>query len=520
MKKTVIKFISTVLSFIMIISCTVPAFAVIATTQESAAGVNSSLSLAPYTEFNAKLYAEEAFFVPGLNSTVSYDKDFKFYNSVDTMIPQGMCTIDHYTLITAYDETESSKSVIYVLDYSKRLVKTLILPDSYHVGGIAYDIQNRLILVTKGSDKCVGLISADDFYRYLRFSSSFVKIEYTISQSVSDVKIPNASGVTYKNGKVYLSYFASGSDSVAYCYTPSYNPTDKKYTLTYKYKFSLPSYTQGITMAKYKDKTRLFVSVSYGRSESKSVYCSYLYSYVFDEETGTKTFDNILTCPPMLQQTYVSGGKLFCLFESASNIYKKENKDPIDIVYPIRLSALCDEKNGSAVNIIPQDIAGGKQINIYTNIPNAKIYYSSSVPYISNKNLVNGYAYNAPYKKTSSGMVYAVAVADGRIVASDAVYVTVSKAFAPSGLKVSAYSSKAVNLKWTKASSASGYYIYRSTKQNSDYKLIATVSSSKSTYKDKTVKSNKKYYYKVKAYSKGYVDSSYSNIISIKTKKS
>ena len=67
------------------------------------------------------------------------------------MVPQGMCIAEQYTLITAYDSDEAAKSVIYVLDFNKNLVKTLILPDSYHVGGIAYDTANKLILITKGS---------------------------------------------------------------------------------------------------------------------------------------------------------------------------------------------------------------------------------------------------------------------------------------------------------------------------------------------------------------------------------
>lgn len=489
------------------------------TTQGPADNVFFASSLEPYYEFNSKL-ADGAFYIPGLNNAVSYNNEFKCYSPNDTMIPQGMCTVEQFTLITAYDSDEAAKSVIYVLDYNKNIVKTLILPDSYHVGGITYDINNKLILITKGSKCEVGIISYDDFSKYLRFNSPFIKINYTISESVSNIKAKSASGVTYKNGRVYLSAFGSGSTSYAYCYTPYYDALNNAYYLTYQYKFSIPNYTQGITISSYKEKTRMFVSVSYGRSESKNIYCSYLYTYTFDETTGSKALDNVLTCPPMLQQTYCLGGKLYCLFESAAKLYKYDNKNPVDIVIPIKLSSLCDEKQGNNINISVKDVANGKYISIKTNISGASIYYSSSMPYISRNKVVDGYKYTKAYTKTASSMVYAVAVLKGRIVASDAVYVNVSRTAAPSKLKITAKSSKAVNLSWKTASNAGGYYVYRSTSANGKYTLVGTVKSNKGSFKDKNVKAKKTYYYKVKAFRNGFANSSYTGYVKVTTKKS
>ena len=520
MKKKILSFL---LSITIIISLLLPfnaySLSNLETTTGNVPGVDFTTSLAQYSEFSRKI-TDGAFYIPGLVNTVSYDKEYKCYASVPTMVPQAMCTVDQFTLITAYDSDENARSVIYVLDNNKNLVKTLILPDSYHVGGITYDLANRVILIAKATRSAVGVISVDSFYRYLSFNSPFIRVSYSVSESVSDVKISSASGVTYRNGRIYLTSFNSSGSSSAYCYIPTYDSANKTYSLKYQYKFYLPAYTQGITISNYKEKTRLFVSVSYGRSESKSIYCSYLYTYTFDEQTGNKTFDNILACPPMLQQTYCLGGKLYCLFESAADIYRSVNKNPVDVVVPLKLSQLCDEKRGSSVNISVSDVNDGKNIKIATNISGAKIYYSSGMPYIGGKSVKNAYSYKSSYTKTASGMVYAVAVLDGRIVASDAVYVTVGKASAPSKPKITAKSSKAVNLKWNKASNASGYYIYRSTSKNGKYTKIATVSSSKNTFKDKSVKSNKTYYYKVKAYRKGYKNSDFSTYVSVKTKKS
>lgn len=57
--------------------------------------------------------------------------------------------------------------------------------------------------------------------------------------------------------------------------------------------------------------------------------------------------------------------------------------------------------------------------------------------------------------------------------------------------------SKKVTLKWSKVSGTTKYRIYRATSKNGKYTKIATVSSSKRSYTDKSVKKGKTYYYKV-----------------------
>ena len=62
-------------------------------------------------------------------------------------------------------------------------------------------------------------------------------------------------------------------------------------------------------------------------------------------------------------------------------------------------------------------------------------------------------------------------------------------------------SSNVVSLKWEKVKGVTGYEIYRSTSKNGTYKQIATVKkASKVTYKDKSVKAGKAYFYKVRPY--------------------
>lgn len=67
-------------------------------------------------------------------------------------------------------------------------------------------------------------------------------------------------------------------------------------------------------------------------------------------------------------------------------------------------------------------------------------------------------------------------------------------------LKTKVTKSGYAKLSWNKNTTATGYVIYRSTKKNSGYKKIATVSSKSTSYIDNTVKKNKKYYYRIKSY--------------------
>lgn len=56
-----------------------------------------------------------------------------------------------------------------------------------------------------------------------------------------------------------------------------------------------------------------------------------------------------------------------------------------------------------------------------------------------------------------------------------------------------------IKLTWGKVTGAQKYYIYRATSKNGTYRRIASVSKSKTSYTDATIKNRTTYYYKVKA---------------------
>lgn len=70
---------------------------------------------------------------------------------------------------------------------------------------------------------------------------------------------------------------------------------------------------------------------------------------------------------------------------------------------------------------------------------------------------------------------------------------------------------KGIRIAWNRSSRADGYVIYRSTKKNSGFKKIASVSSNKKLYYyDKQAKIGKTYYYRVKTYKEQFDKTYYS----------
>lgn len=87
------------------------------------------------------------------------------------------------------------------------------------------------------------------------------------------------------------------------------------------------------------------------------------------------------------------------------------------------------------------------------------------------------------------------------------------------GFSANAYSETAVQLKWRKVSGASGYRIARSVTKDKGYKVIATVKSSVSSYKDTKAAADKQYYYKIEAINNLNGKSGYTEPKTVKTIK-
>ena len=84
-------------------------------------------------------------------------------------------------------------------------------------------------------------------------------------------------------------------------------------------------------------------------------------------------------------------------------------------------------------------------------------------------------------------------------------------------VSVKKISSGKITVSWKKVTKASGYQIYRSTSKTGTYKKIKTIGSGSTiSYTNSGLSKGKKYYYKVRSYSKVNGKTVYSPFSSIK----
>ena len=71
------------------------------------------------------------------------------------MIPQGITVAGDYMLVSAYDGSKTTESVIFVINRkTKKLCTTVVMPYASHLGGIAYDGTNIWVTYGKISTAC------------------------------------------------------------------------------------------------------------------------------------------------------------------------------------------------------------------------------------------------------------------------------------------------------------------------------------------------------------------------------
>ncbi|MEY8392388.1 hypothetical protein D3Z36_11475 [Lachnospiraceae bacterium] len=170
---------------------------------------------------------------------------------------------------------------------------------------------------------------------------------------------------------------------------------------------------------------------------------------------------------------------------------------PFEAPQDLKASSTGNPREGASLgNIkISWDASGGApSYNIYRSTSKngtyQKIGTSSSSSYIDKTAAVN----KTYYYKVEAKNSYAQCTSP----LSKSIRGVILKA--PT-VKTSITKKKYIRLSWNKNTKASGYVIYRSTKKNSGYKEIARFKSgSKVSYIDKTVKNNKTYYYRIKAF--------------------
>ncbi|MBQ4067975.1 MAG: hypothetical protein IJC76_01865, partial [Lachnospiraceae bacterium] len=218
--------------------------------------------------------------IPGVRNTNVLGKNCA------TMVPQGICRMDNYILITAYDgipkkserkfnseigsyEEKSSylarnayNSVIYLLTVDGTYITTLVYNKACHMGGVTYD--GKYVWIAEG-DSGVSAISKTNILRAAEVATKKKAKSIKLSgiYKINLSKLSKASYCTYFDNKVWFGTFNEYGSGHIYGYSVNYSNGTP--TLTAVRYIKAPRYTQGICFYKEKNNVYLAAATSYGR---------------------------------------------------------------------------------------------------------------------------------------------------------------------------------------------------------------------------------------------------------------
>lgn len=266
--------------------------------------------------------------IPGLVETYTYAKGRM--TGSDQFVPQGICRAGDYWLITAYDAEKKNNSVIYVVSPERReLVSTIMLPNKFHAGGIAFDGE-EIWLTGDTSDKYKG----NPFLQYIRYED-LLKMAEEPFHIVSDDEISEAVYIKNKpsflecdNGMLWVgTYIGSKSSHDAYMYGYRIENTEKGAalnTIAVSVISGIDSSAQGADI----EDDYLYVSSSY-KGAIAGIKSSFVTKYSIRPVYEGRTVLDVegrevkrIEVPKMNEELLVENGRIHLNFESATEVWR------------------------------------------------------------------------------------------------------------------------------------------------------------------------------------------------------
>ena len=289
----------------------------------------------------------DQYLIPDLENTETIHTKSGEVEIGQGMVPQGLALAEDWLIISAYSEEKKYHSVLYVLEKATgEHVKTIVLPETPHLGGLAYDPTAQNLWLTTETPDDTAQLSAISLKQIAeeQFEKTKEPIQYLEEIALFDLE--KASFITYHKNNLVVGRFKEEHDGTLVSY-----PLDKQ-GLPIQEKVSAPQEVRGADPVKevveitkelqgvtfHED--QLLFSQSYGDKSSKLLFApSNLAAdpYDIDEEDYTKE----ITFPPYMEQIVAADDRLYVLFESSAAPYRlKENAFPIDRVLVFDLPKL------------------------------------------------------------------------------------------------------------------------------------------------------------------------------------
>lgn len=265
--------------------------------------------------------------IPGTLSTcASADGSIK----TDSYIPQGVCSTGTYWLVTAYDANKQYPSVIYAIDPGeKKLVSTVLLPNKYHVGGIAFD-GKRIWLTGDTSDKYKG----SPFVQYISYDGFLDLADDSVAEITEDgisenIYIKNKpSFLECDGGKLWVgTYIGTKETKEGYVYGYTINDTEEGdilNTTLFSVITAIDSSAQGMDI----EGNYLYVSSSY-KGSMPMIKSSFITKYEISPAVNGASYlyvgDRELSrteVPKMNEEIFIEDDLIHINFESSASRWK------------------------------------------------------------------------------------------------------------------------------------------------------------------------------------------------------
>lgn len=284
--------------------------------------------------------------IPGQVVTRSYDYKKGKVTSTDNMTPQGLAIADKYILLTAYDGAHNHASVIYVIDKKTgKYIKTIQVPGTPHLGGIAYDPVAKNIWVT-GSSNDQSALMAFSLKKLKKYNYQKDKKPIVYDHIINLPTIQRASCVTYYDDQLFVGFFDQYEKGQIAAY-PIARQKPYKGTITSDQikavtgqvswasgsgSTSMDRQIQGIAFYQ----NHIILSQSYGSGDSKLYFFPITTINNLDESNAEK----VVQMPPYLEQIQAYDGQLLMLFESGAKSYAKDQIMIMDRILSANINAL------------------------------------------------------------------------------------------------------------------------------------------------------------------------------------
>ena len=243
--------------------------------------------------------------------------------SIDNMVPQGITVMNEYFLISMYDYTKKSNSVICVLNKNGDLINVCYLNNNAHVGGISYDGINGLVWITQKNGK-IDAYLPNSILNSKKALPIFLGLD--VGQGLENYKyhwINSASFLAVNENKLFVGSFALNEPGFVKVYSISMDENMKKISLIYDDTFLIPDKCQGISFYRCDDVEYIVFSRSYGRDFSSilqlCVYNTDNKDYYSNQEECV-----FIKTPEMMEQIIFHDDYLYGIFESGADPYLKD----------------------------------------------------------------------------------------------------------------------------------------------------------------------------------------------------